>query len=113
MSIDMSVLVAHVLEYVEYISPQMECVTTDDAGNVVGDVTTVHLSVEETLATWIQLPDSTYGVMFIGWLLAKQYTVQELCRTDIARALSIALTGNKNAVLVDYVGDDSGKTKLN
>lgn len=118
--IKIKVLAEYVKEFLELACPQMSIVYTRDdeleEGQVDedGDIIPNFLSVEETLATWVQLPDCSYTPMFIGWLLARGITLEQFTPADVDKAVCAALTGSeKSNVMFDYLGDIDATQKPN
>ena len=117
--IKIKVLAEHIREFLTIICPQTAVVyTTDeeiDAGQLDedGEIIPRYLSVEDTLAIWIQLPDCSYTPMFVGWMVAQDYTLDTFTPSDIDKAVCVALTGKENNVMFDYLGDFDGTKKLN
>jgi len=101
-------LAALVLEFVEASAPTVECVTNYD------DMPPepVYLDVKDTLAMWMQLPDSAYSAMFVGWCIAKGHSIREFSPSDLEKAVCTALTGSEKNVLTGWEGYLDGTKKF-
>ena len=105
---DIKDLAALVLEFVEVACVQVECVVS------YPDVEPecVYLDAKDSLATWMQLPDSAYSAMFVGWCIAKGHDIRSFSPLDLEKAVCTALTGNEKNVLMGWGGALNGTPKF-
>lgn len=117
--IKIKILAEYIKEFLEVACPQMQVVYTNEEEieegqlDTNGDIIPNFISVKDTLAMWIQLPDCSYTPMFVGWLVAHGVALAEFTPMDIEKAVCVALTGKENNVMFDYLGDFDGTQKLN
>ncbi len=116
--LDPKTLAEFVMEFLEVASPQMKCIITTPDGDsdqidADGNLKPIYLTVPDTLAMWMQLPDCSYTPMFCGWLLAKGIRLDQHTPADVDKAVCIALTGSEKNVMIDWIGDDYAPSKLN
>ena len=108
-------LSVHVLKFLEHAAPLLATVVvTDGDSDQIDDNGTLiptYLTVNETLAHWVQLPDGAYSYMFIGWLLAEGIALPD--GGTLAKAVCYSLTGNESNVMFDWYGDANGTNKPN
>lgn len=107
-----------VLEFLEVAAPQLECIVitngeSDQLNEATGELTTKILSVKDTLAMWMQLPDSSCSPMFVGWLIANGINVRQTTPATVEKAVCVALTGSEKNVMIDWVGDLDKNAKPN
>lgn len=95
-------LVKLVREFVELISPIVLVSNGVDEGMLDGD---------GTLSLWMQVPDSSYSPMFLGWLVAKGYDINSFSPAALEQAVQHALVGENKNVMFDWLGDTDGKSK--
>ncbi len=105
-----------VLEFLAVAAPQLECIVITNGGSdqlneATGEFTTKIFDVKETLAMWMQLPDSSYSPMFVGWLIAQGINVQQTTPETVDKAVCVALTGSEKNVMIDWTGDLYGTQK--
>lgn len=106
-------------EFLGVAAPQLACVMMGVDGDSpqideeTGELAPIFLSVEDTLAMWIQLPDCAYSSMFVGYLMAKGITTDQYTNTDVDKAVCVALTGGEKNVMFDWLGDGDATDKLN
>ena len=66
---------------------------------------------EETLALWMQFPDSSYSPMFLGWLLAAGWDINSFSPNELEKAVQIASVGENKNVMFDWLGDLDAENK--
>ena len=102
MKVDKGELVKLVREFVELVSPIVLVSNGVDEGM---------LDANGTLSLWMQVPDSSYSPMFLGWLLAKGYDINSFHPAALEQAVQHALVGENKNVMFDWLGDTDAKNK--
>lgn len=97
-----ALIVKLVLAFVKAIAPMV---------GVYDGVNTRILDYKGTLATWMQLPDSSYSPMFVGWLIAYGYDTNSFNAVELAHAVQVALVGENKNVIFDWEGDSHATKK--
>lgn len=95
-------LVILVREYVELVSPIVMVYDGDKDR---------YLDADGTLALWMQVPDSAYSPMFLGWILAKGYNINSFSPSHLEHAVQTALVGENKNVMFDWLGDSDATNK--
>ncbi len=91
-----------VLEFVEVVAPVV-CVSDGTNDGTI--------SAEHTLALWMQVPDSSYSPMFLGWALAKGIDINSFSPSMLEQAVQTALVGENKNVMFDWLGDGDASDK--
>lgn len=91
-----------VREFVEVVAPIVMVSNGVDEGMLDGN---------GTLALWMQVPDSSYSAMFMGWLLAQGYNINSFSPNQLEHAVQAALVGENKNVMFDWLGDTDASTK--
>lgn len=95
-------LIVLVKEFAEVVSGQL--IVSDG----ISDFT---LSTNDTLSMWLQLPNSSYTPMFLGWILSKGYSINSVTLKQLDHAVQVAAVGENKNVMFDYLGEWDGKSK--
>lgn len=101
-SLDVKALVPLAREFIELIAPIVR---------VSDGVDIVPLDADATLSLWMQVPESSYSPMFLGWLVAQGYNINSFSPDMMAAAVQRALVGENKNVMFDYLGDWDAKNK--
>lgn len=91
-----------VKEFVEVAAPMLDVYVGTD---------TVKLDATSTLAVWMQVPDSSYKSLFLGWLLAKGYDTNSVSAEQLEHAVQVACVGENKNIIFDWLGETVGSTK--
>ena len=108
-------LVAHILNFVEAASPQVEVLmyapsAPEASYDENGELITTYLTPHETLTQWVQLPDCAYSGMFVGYCIGKGIPTKGITPVDVEIAVTIALTGSTKTM---YIGDSNASQVIN
>ncbi len=95
-------LVGLVNEFVKEVAPLLDVCIGEDS---------VKLDAVGTLAVWMQVPDSSYTPMFLGWLLAQGYDIGTMHSQKLEHAVQVACVGDNKNVMFDWLGDFDGENK--
>ena len=91
-----------VLEFVKVIAPVVSVYDGINEGTI---------DAEQTLALWMQVPDSSYSPMFLGWALAKGHDINGFTPSQLELAVQTALVGDNKNVMFDWLGDADASNK--
>lgn len=91
-----------VAEFATIVAPVVMVSDGTDAGM---------LDAGGTLALWMQVPDSSYSPMFLGWLIAKGYDINSFSPAEMEHAVQIALVGDNKNIIFDWLGDPDASQK--
>lgn len=100
--VELAELTKLVREFVEIVSPIVMVSDGTEEGM---------LDADGTLAIWMQLPDSCYSAMFMGWLLAKGCDINSFSPATLEKSVQFALVGDNKNVMFDWLGDGDATTK--
>lgn len=74
-------------------------------------VRVAHITANDTLSLWMEVPDCSYSPMFLGWMVAQGYNICSFSAEHLATAVQHALVGENKNVMFDYLGDWDAKSK--